>query len=200
MRDRQIILASASVARRRMLEQSGVSAEIVIADIDEDALTETLKRELAPPENIATCLARMKALRVSRRRPGRFVIGCDQILVADGKMFGKAGSKADARETLLSLRGRAHRLLSAAVVVIDGQRVWQELGSAKLIMRAFTDEFLEGYLKRNWPKVQGCVGCYQLEDEGAQLFAHVEGDIFSIMGMPLLELLEYLRVRGVLEQ
>ena len=193
-----IVLASGSATRKDLLERSGVGVDIRIPGIDEAMVTDSLVRDQAKPEDIAVCLAEMKALRIGSREPEQVVVGCDQILWSNGRVFHKARNVGDARNVLLELRGRPHSLISAAVVFIGGTRVWHAISRAELVMREFSDSFLDSYLARNWPGVQSSVGCYRLEDEGVQLMAHVRGDLFAIMGMPLIELLEYLRVRGVL--
>ena len=193
-----IVLASGSATRKDLLERSGVGVDVRIPGIDEAMVTDSLVRDQVKPEDIAVCLAEMKALRIGSREPEQVVVGCDQILWSSGRVFHKARNVGDARNVLLELRGRPHSLISAAVVFIGGARVWHAISRAELVMREFSDSFLDSYLARNWPGVQSSVGCYRLEDEGVQLMAHVRGDPFAIMGMPLIELLEYLRVRGVL--
>ncbi len=193
-----IVLASGSATRKDLLERSGVGVDVRVPGIDEAMVTDSLVRDQAKPEDIAVCLAEMKALRIGSQEPEQVIVGCDQILWSNGRVFHKARNVGDARNVLLELRGRPHSLISAAVVVIGGARVWHAISRAELVMREFSTLFLDSYLARNWPGVQGSVGCYRLEDEGVQLMAQVRGDLFAIMGMPLVELLEYLRVRGIL--
>ena len=193
-----VVLASRSTTRKDLLERSGIEVDVRIPGVDEAMVTESLVRDQVEPEDIAVCLAEMKALRIGSRERERVVVGCDQILWSGGRVFHKARDIDDARNVLMELRGRPHSLVSAAVVVIGGARVWHAISRAELVMREFSDAFLDSYLARNWPGIRGSVGCYMLEDEGVQLMAHVRGDLFAIMGMPLIELLEYLRVRGVL--
>jgi len=195
-----LILASASPARLAMLSAAGVATEAVPARIDEAAVKQALLAEAAPPRDIADKLAELKALRVSARQPGRLVLGADQVLVAGGRLFDKPDSPAAARDQLLALRGRRHQLLSAAVVARDGQPVWRHVGAARLTMRPFSDAFLDTYLARLGDLALTSVGCYHLEGLGAQLFARVEGDYFTVLGLPLLELLGFLRARGVLAE
>lgn len=193
-----VILASGSATRKNLLERSGIGIDVRIPGIDEAMVTESLVRDQVKPEDIAVCLAEMKALRIGSREPEQVVVGCDQILWSNGRVFHKARNVDDARSVLLELRGRPHSLISAAVVVIGGERVWHAISRAELVMREFSDSFLDSYLDRNWPDIQSSVGCYRLEEEGVQLIARIRGDLFTIMGIPLIELLEYLRVRGIL--
>lgn len=193
-----LVLASASPARAALLRNAGVEIEVAPARVDEEAVRAALLAEGAPPRDIADKLAELKALRASRRHPGRLVLGADQVLVADGTLFAKPASRDEARAQLLSLRGRSHRLLSAAVIADTGTVVWRHLGSARLSMRPFTEAFLEDYLDRLGDLAFASVGCYQLEGLGAQLFSRVDGDFFTVLGLPLLETLGYLRARGML--
>jgi septum formation protein len=193
-----LILASASPARLRLLTAAGISAEAVPAGIDETAIKQAMLAESAPARDIADKLAELKALRVGARHPGRLVLGADQVLVADGRLFDKPPDRTAARAQLLALRGRTHQLLSAAVVAMDGRPVWRHVGTARLTMRRFPDRFLDDYLDRVGDLALASVGCYHLEGLGAQLFARVEGDYFSVLGLPLLELLGFLRTTEVL--
>lgn len=193
-----LILASASTARAAMLRAAGIDIDIQPARIDEAAIKQSMLGEDAPPRDLADKLAELKARQISARHPGRLVLGADQVLVQDGQTFDKPETLAEARRHLLALRGKPHQLLSAAVVVRDGQPVWRHLGTARLTMRPFTDRFLDHYLERVGDLALQSVGCYHLEGPGAQLFARVEGDYFTILGLPLLELLGFLRAHEVL--
>lgn len=196
----ELLLASASAARLAMLSAAGVAAETVPARIDEAAVKAAMLGEGAPPRDIADKLAELKALRVGARRTEALVLGADQVLVAEGRMFDKPESLDAAREQLCALRGRPHKLLSAAVVVQGGQPVWRHVGVATLTMRPFTEAFLDEYLAQIGDLVLTSVGCYHLEGLGAQLFARVEGDYFTVLGLPLLEFLGFLRARGMLTE
>jgi septum formation protein len=191
-----LILASGSAARRRMLEAAGVTFEVDVPRIDEDAARTSFRAKRMTPRDQANALAELKALSVSTRRPG-LVIGADQMLALEGEAFDKPKSAAEAREHLLRLRGRTHQLITAAAAARDGQVIWRHLDAPELTMRAFSDAFLEDYLARAGENVLMSVGAYQLEGLGAQLFGRVEGDYFSILGLQLMPLLAFLREQGI---
>ena len=194
-----LVLASRSAARAAMLEQAGLAFSTDAAVVDEASVREALQAEGAAAEDGATILAAMKAELVARRQPGEaIVIGADQLLELDGRWLEKPGSREAAREQLLALRGREHRLVSAAVAFRGGQRVWHHVASARLFVRPFSDEFLDAYLDAADPSVFRSVGAYHLEGTGAQLMARVDGDYFTVLVMPLLPLLQFLRDQGVL--
>ncbi|MEK7245115.1 MAG: Maf family nucleotide pyrophosphatase [Pseudomonadota bacterium] len=191
-----LVLASASSARRRILEGAGVPFVQAPSGLDEDRAKATLQAK-SPPE-ITRALALAKALAVSARRPEALVLGADQILECEGHSFSKPRDKTEARAQLVSLRGRGHRLVNSLALVRDGQILWQYDDEARLWLRDFDDAFLESYLAGAGPEVLESVGAYRLEGTGAQLFARIEGDFFSILGLPLLPLLEALRREGIL--
>ena len=188
-----LILASASRARQAMLRDAGVDILVDVAAIDEPAVKESLRAEGADAAMVAETLAELKAKRVAPRHPGRLVIGADQVLDCEGRLFDKPADPTAARDQLRALRGRRHRLLSSAVVLRDGVRLWHHTGEATLTMRDFTEAFLDGYLESVGPQACESVGAYQLEGRGAQLFAAIAGDYFTILGLPLLPLLDFLR-------
>jgi septum formation protein len=192
-----IVLASKSAARRAVLAGAGVPFEVAVAGVDEDAVKASLLAEGASPRDVADALAELKAIRVSRAKDG-FVVGSDQTLEFDGKLYDKAGDLETARERLKLLRGKPHKLHSAVVVAKDGAPIWRDLSTATLTMREFSDDFLEAYLATEGAEALGSVGCYRLEGPGAQLFSRIEGDYFAILGLPLLGLLEFLRQHGAL--
>ncbi|WP_395015623.1 Maf family protein [Dongia sp.] len=193
-----LILASASTARAEMLRAAGVAIEIVPARVDEGELKHSLQQQKADVETAAIALAELKALQVSRAKPGRLVLGADQMLDCDGVWFDKPESRAAAKTQLLSLRDKTHRLTSAAVLARDGQRIWHHADAARLAMRAFTESFLDQYLDRAGDAVLNSVGAYQLEGLGAQMFKRIEGDFFTILGLPLLPVLDILREQSLL--
>ena len=193
----QIILASKSAARRAVLTAAGVPFEVSVAGVDEDAVKTAMLAEGASPRDVADALAELKAIRVSRATPG-FVIGSDQTLEFEGKLYDKAETVEAAAERLKTMRGKPHKLHSAVVVAKDGAPIWREIVSATLTMRDFSDEFLASYLELEGEEALGSVGCYRLEGPGAQLFSKIEGDYFAILGLPLMGLLDLFRRHGVL--
>lgn len=194
----KVILASGSKARAAILAGAGVTFETAIAGVDEAAVKTGLLAEGNGPREVAEALAELKAVRVSRKHPGALVIGADQTLDLKGQLFDKAENLAEARERLRHLRGKTHKLHSAVVVALDGQAIWREVPAAKLTMRPFTDAFLEDFLVRGGEGLLGSVGCYRLEDDGVQLFSRIDGDYFTILGLPLMGLLDLLRRYGAL--
>ncbi|GIX12273.1 MAG: Maf-like protein [Paracoccaceae bacterium] len=192
-----LVLASASSARARLLAAAGLSFRVSPAAVDEAALKSALLAERATPRDIADKLAETKAVKVSRRCPGALVIGADQVLAAEGRLFDKPRDRAAAADQLRALRGRTHRLLSAAVIARDGAPLWRHVGQAELTMRAFSDAFIESYLDAEGDGVLQSVGAYRIEGRGVQLFSRVRGDLFTIQGMPLIEMLDFLRHHGI---
>jgi len=192
-----IVLASASPARAAMLTAAGVSFEAHAAHVDEAAIKSSLVGER--PARVADALAELKAVKLSARFGDRLVLGCDQLLVdAGGAVLDKPGDRDGAALQLRRLMGAEHRLISAAVIALGGKPIWRAQATATLTMRPLSDVFIAGYLDREGEAIFGCVGSYRIEALGAQLFTQVEGDHFTIQGLPLLQLLDYLRVRGEL--
>ncbi|WP_286829357.1 MULTISPECIES: Maf family protein [Kordiimonas] len=192
------ILASGSQTRADMLTNAGVAFEVDPARVDEDAVKTALVADGAPPRDIADALADLKARAVAMRRPEDMVMGADQILVCDGKIFSKADTREEAAETLKALSGKSHQLLSAAVVYEGGQPIWRTVDTVKLSVRPLSDAFIEGYLDAIGDAALWSVGAYQIEGRGAQLFTKVEGDHFTVLGLPLFALLDFLRRRGMM--
>jgi septum formation protein len=193
-----VVLASASPARAALLRAAGIPILVDAAAIDESEVKVSLQAARAEPAAIAEALAELKAQRVSRRHAGNLVIGADQVLDCEGVLFDKPADLAAARSQLLALRGRRHQLVSAAVLVRGGQRLWHHVARADLTMREFSTDFLDRYLRSAGGVALSSVGAYQLEGAGAQLFASIDGDYFTILGLPLLPLLGILREHGVL--
>lgn len=194
-----LILASRSEIRAALLRAAGIVFQTTASMVDETAAKTILLATRTSPMAIAGALADEKALVVSRREPG-LVIGADQTLDLDGRLYDKPASLVEARARLMALRGRTHILHSSVSLARDGQVVWRFVESARLTMRAFTVEFLDAYLAGVGASVVETVGAYQLEGAGAQLFEAVEGDYFAILGMPLIPLLNALRNVGALAQ
>ena len=181
-----------------MLRNAGVEVTIDPARVDETAVKASMLAEDAPPRDVADKLAELKALRTGARHPAELVLGADQVLVHAGEILDKPETLDQARAHLQRLRGERHELLSAAVIVTQGSPVWRHIGQARLTMRPFTDAFIDDYLAQVGDAALTSVGAYQLEGLGAQLFARVDGDYFTVLGLPLLEVLGFLRARGVL--
>ncbi|MDD3446941.1 MAG: Maf family protein [Zavarzinia sp.] len=195
---RAVILASGSSARRRMFEAAGVPVGIDVPNLDEAELKASMLADKVPPREIAEFLAEMKATKISHRHRGALVIGADQVLVLNGILFDKPADLAHARAHLRALRGRRHELISAVVVCENGAPVWRHTDRATLEMRPFSDDFLDAYLAAAGDVVLSSVGAYQVEGLGLQLFNRIEGDHFTVQGMPLLAVLDYLRIRGAI--
>lgn len=191
-----LVLASASASRRRMMEAAGLTFEVDPPRTDEEAAKASLRAAGLKPRDQADALAELKALSVSRRRPD-FVIGADQMLAVDGDVLDKPKDLAEARAHLERLRGKTHELITASVVAREGAIIWRHIDTPRLQMRAFSDAFLDSYMAQAGEGVLLSVGAYQLEGLGAQLFARVEGDYFSVLGLPLLPLMAFLREHGI---
>lgn len=195
----RIILASGSPFRKKILENAGVDFEAIPASIDERAVEAPLEGSGATPEDIALVLAEAKALDVSERNPGALVIGSDQTLSLDDTVFHKPADMEGARRHLLKLSGKAHHLNSAVVLVRDGETLWRHVGVARLTMRHLDPAFIGRHLSHVGDKALSSVGAYQIEGQGIQLFEQVDGDYFTIVGLPLIPLLAALRHRGAID-
>jgi len=194
----ELLLASASPFRRKMLEAAGVPFRVVPAEVDESALKRSLAGKVAP-EGLAEALAAAKAEAVSGKFPADLVIGADQVLALGDETFGKPHDLIAARAQLERLRGRTHRLLSAVALARGGRVVWSKVDTASLTVRELSAAFLDEYLARCGERLLGIAGAYEIEGLGIQLFDRVEGDYFTIVGLPLLPLLAELRARGMVQ-
>jgi septum formation protein len=197
MAESEVVLASASLYRRRLLEAAGVTFTVVPADVDEPAIRLGLKS--SDPSSVAAALAAAKAEAVSRKLPQALVIGADQVLTLGADIFSKPGDLAEACRQLQQLRGKAHCLPTAIALAQAGKIVWRHIEAPKLVMRSVSDLFLERYLAECGEQICQIVGAYEIEGRGIQLFERIEGDIFAIIGLPLLPLLTELRTRGVID-
>ncbi|MFN0265122.1 Maf family protein [Tepidamorphus sp. 3E244] len=192
------ILASASTARMEMLTRAGVEVDRRPADIDEQAVVAAIGSDGMDPEDIAAILAQAKADEVSAANPGRLVIGCDQTLALDGELVTKPPSMEDARRQLLAMSGKSHYLHSAVTLVKNGEVEWSQVDTAVMSVRELSPAFIGRYLAQAGAGILSSVGAYQLEGLGAQLFDKIEGDYFTVLGLPLLPLLAELRARDIL--
>lgn len=197
----RLVLASQSASRRAMLDAAGVPHEAAAAQVDEEAAKASLLAQGIDARGLADALAELKALKLSRLDPAALILGCDSVVaIEDGTLLDKPTSRDEAAEHLRRLSGRRHDLFSAAVIAEGNRAVWRHVDRARMHVRPLSDAFIEAYLDREWPAIAGCVGCYRMEGRGVQLFARIEGSHFTILGMPMLPILDYLRVRGVLDR
>lgn len=193
-----ITLASGSKIRRQILDGAGLEYDVKTSLVDEASIKISMIEMSAPPRDIADALAEAKAVKVSRDKEG-LVIGADQIMVMDGHIYDKPKTMDEARERLLSMRGKPHFLIGAVVICESGQAVWRHGSKTTLHVRDFSENFLDDYLAAEGEDILSTVGAYKFEGRGAQLFSKVDGDFFSILGLSLLPVLDYLRIRGVLK-
>ena len=191
-----LILASASNSRKSLLTAAGIAFTADPADLDEAALMAGLKE--ASAEVMACCLAEQKALAVSRRHPGKTVLGGDSVIAFEGDHLSKCASLTEARALLARLSGKTHLLVSAAALARDGALLWTHASPCRMAMRELSPQFLDDYLAQEGPAILSSVGCYHYEGRGAQLFDRVDGDYFSVLGLPLLAVLAQLRKEGLL--
>ena len=194
----RIILASGSEVRAKLLRNAGIEFSVVVPRVDEAALRASLDAEGASPREVADCLAEAKARKISAKHPDALVLGADQLLDFRGTIFSKPESPAEATAQLAALQSNTHQLLSAAVLFESGNPIWRHIGQVRLTMRDVSDTYLQSYVERNWESIRHSVGGYKLEEEGIRLFSRVEGDYFNVLGLPLIELLSYLTLRGTL--
>jgi septum formation protein len=196
---RPLLLASASTIRLQLLRNAGLTVSAEAARIDEETIRQSLEAEQAKPREIADTLAELKAEKLANRHPTALVLGCDQVLAFQGRVFGKPDTPDAARAQLTALRGQTHHLISALVLYDAARPIWRHISEAKLQMRDVSDAYLDAYLARNWASAQHSVGAYKLEEEGVRLFSSIQGDYFTILGLPLLPLLDYLGARGFIQ-
>lgn len=194
----RLILASKSKVRADLLRAAGISFTTVTADVDETCIRENCIKKDMLPGAVAVALAAAKALAAAQAKPQDFVLGCDQVLAFEGEIVAKSENLAEARALLQKLRGKPHRLVSAAVLVKGGTVCWQTYETAVLHMRSFDDAFLDFYLQAESTEILSAVGCYRLEGRGIQLFDRVEGDYFTVLGLPLMPLMGALREEGLI--
>ena len=194
-----IILASKSASRASILKTAGIPFRAVAADVDEAVLKKHGLERGQTPAKIALTLAQAKAKAVSDQHPGDYVLGGDQILVCQSKMFDKPTDMAAAKETLVKLRGQTHTLICAAAIYKDGKQVFEVVEEAHLTMQDFSDTFLQDYLKAAGDKILTSVGAYQLEAEGAKLFTNIDGDFFTVLGLPLKAVADFCQTCGILK-
>jgi septum formation protein len=194
-----LVLASQSASRRAMLDAAGVPHEAVAALVDEASAKESLVAGGSSARDLSDALAELKALKVSRMVPTALVLGGDSIVALDdGSLLDKPESRDQAADHLRRMSGRTHDIFSAAVIAENGHPVWRHVDRARLHVRPLSEAFIAQYLDQEWPAIAGCVGCFRIEGPGVQLFTRTEGSQFTILGMPLLPILDFLRVRGVL--
>jgi septum formation protein len=195
----RLLLASQSASRRRLLSAAAVPFETVDAGVDEDAIKAGLDDEGVSARDLADALSEWKAKKPSMRNPTDLVLGCDQTLALDdGSRIDKVETRDEAAALLMRMGGRSHKLHSAAVIAQGGEPIWRHIESVTLQMRPLSPAFIDHYLDLDWENCRWCVGCYRIEGPGAQLFARITGSLFAVQGLPLLPLLDYLRVRSIL--
>ena len=194
-----LILASSSTVRARLLREAGLNFETHPARIDEDAIKQSMLGEGAKPRDIADTLAELKSQRISSRYPNAMVIGADQILVCDGELFSKPNDMQEARSHLETLSGKRHDLVTATTIARAGSVIWRRVDIVKLTMRDLSPAFISHYLEQTGEDALESVGCYRLEGLGVQLFQKIDGDFFTILGLPLLAILDFLRLHKVID-
>ncbi len=193
-----IILASTSQIRAQILARAGLDFATAAPRVDEEAIRDAMQADGASPRDIADSLAEAKALKISDKNAQALVLGCDQTLALGDVIFTKPETPDHAITQLHALRGQTHHLYSAIVIYQNGQPMWRHIGHARLTMRAMSDQALASYVATEWESIRHSVGCYKIEERGIQLFSQIDGDVFTIQGLPLLPLLNYLALRGII--
>jgi septum formation protein len=196
----QLVLASGSSIRAQLLRNANVDFTVNVPRVDEQSLKDAMLAQSALPRDIADALAEMKARKISGKVSDAWVIGCDQVLDFKGQLVSKPESPRQVIDQLGQMRGETHKLFSAAVIYEGGRPIWRHVGQVRLRMRMTSDQYLADYVARNWDKIRHCAGGYMLESEGVRLFDAIDGDYFNVLGMPLLEILDFLAQRGVIAQ
>ena len=195
-----IVLASGSAIRAQLLRQAGIEFEVSYPNVNEEVMKTSLLDKGASPRDIADALAELKAMKISSKSTGVLVVGCDQVLDFEGRLLSKPQNSEQALEQLTAMRGKWHMLLSAAVICRDGEPVWRHVGQVRLRMRDSSDAYLSDYVARNWDSIRHAVGAYKLEEEGVRLFSAIDGDYFNVLGLPLMELINFLALQGTIKQ
>lgn len=195
----QIVLASSSATRSRILNNAGVFHEIILPQIDEDSIKAAMLADSSTHRDIADTLAEIKARKVSLQRTESYVLGCDQVLSFSGSIYSKPKSRNTLKQQLREMSGKTHDLISAAVIYKGSRPIWRHVGVVSLSMRILSELTIEKYVESNWSTVKLCTGGYEIERKGSQLFEKIEGDYFCILGLPLLEIISFLKFRDVLK-
>ena len=193
----KIILASQSEARKRLLQDAGILFEAIPARVDEEMVKASLASEGANPRDVADMLAELKAQKIANRYPDQMVLGSDQVLSFQGECLSKATSPDELATQIGRLQGQTHTLMSAAVIYKDGEPMWRHVSLARMSMRALTPTFIDDYVDQYWEEIRFCVGGYRAEAEGIRLFSSIQGDMPTVMGLPLLPLLAFLSLHEI---
>ena len=198
--DRQLILASSSATRRKMLDDAGLVYQAINAGVDEDSLKDAARAEGLNTRDAATMLAEMKAVKISNQNPGAYVIGSDQLLDLNGEWFSKPENTSEAQSHLTKLSGKTHDLVTAAVIYRDGDRIWQDVSVPKISIRTLSEQDINNYIIMMGEKITYTPGVYMIEDLGAQIISKIDGCPYAVLGLPLLEMLAFLRGHGLTYQ
>tara|TARA_Y100000385_G_scaffold166340_1_gene172410 strand:- start:851 stop:1450 length:600 start_codon:yes stop_codon:yes gene_type:complete len=195
----ELILASSSQVRQELLSKANISFVSIKPNIDEAEVKSSLLMENYSTRDIADALAELKASKISLKHPNSLVLGCDQVLEFQGALLEKPASKSLAVEQLLKLSGKQHIAFSAAVIFENSQPIWRFVGKTDLFCKNNSEKYIRDYVDRNWDNIKHSVGGYKIEEEGCRLFTKISGDYFSILGMPLLEIVNFLGIKGMID-